>query len=119
MQQCASLLSTPTPTKTKGSTPRSKPSLPSQEFAKPENLLAVQEDFKQTCEREVSWWIKHLRLYLENEQTVKVLIPPLQSQIVDDYTRFRDMVVMEYPREVQERLMSSVELWALLRGAAS
>lgn len=55
-----------------------------------------------------------MRLYLDEEQTVAVLLPPVQSEIVDHYTTFYNLVRTEYdfstssylqpPSRVVERL---------------
>jgi hypothetical protein len=40
--------------------------------------MEVHEAVKVACEKKVPEWIDSLKLYLQDEATVKVLIPPLQ-----------------------------------------
>lgn len=90
--------------------------LPARDFAQADKLLEIHDTFKSKCSKEVVQWMQWLRLYLETEKTAQVLIPPLQSQIVEEYTRFWEIVRNNYPPEVVERVMSLTDLWAFLKG---
>lgn len=52
--------------------------LATQPFAIPQAVLAVHEATKKTIEKEVKAWIAKLRVYLEDDEAVEVLIPPMQ-----------------------------------------
>lgn len=70
--------------------------LPAQEWASPQAVAAVHDEFRQTAEHAVQKWKRELMLYLQDEETVRVLIPPAQAAIVDVYRQFHDMVRAEY-----------------------
>lgn len=89
--------------------------LPTRDFAQAEKLLVIHDSFKTACTTEVVRWMQWLRLYLETDKTAQVLIPPLQSQIVEEYTRFWEIVRSNYPSEIVERVMSLTDLWAFLK----
>jgi hypothetical protein len=104
------------------SIPPSKPgsTKPPAKHAADESLVGkVHTEFKKTCEREVTWWVEHLRLYLESEQTAGILIAPLQAQVAEAYGQFLDVVRKEYAAEVGEGLMSLSELWTFMRDICS
>jgi hypothetical protein len=90
-------------------------SLSSRDFAQADKLLEIHDSFKRECSTGIAQWMRWLRLYLETENTAQVLIPPLQSQIVEEYTKFWEIVRSNYPPEVVERVMSLTDLWAFLK----
>jgi hypothetical protein len=89
-------------------------SLPDQDFASPTKVSQVDGDFRESCEREFSVWLKRLKIYLEDDKTVSVLVAPLQTKIVEAYDAFRDLIGREYPREVADSLLSPMDFWSLL-----
>ncbi len=52
--------------------------LSTQPWATPEKVGEIHQAFKSACEEKVSSWIGLLKLYLQDEATVKVLVTPLQ-----------------------------------------
>ena len=83
LDRCTSFLSTPsTSTSTGDSSGRD---LSSQEWATPEKVIELHELFQSSLEKQVLEVSEKMRLYLEEEKTVKVLLPPL---LVSDPTSF-------------------------------
>jgi hypothetical protein len=80
LSQTANYLSSVPPSTTSSSSSASAPAidLSSQPFATPSAVLALHEDLKVTMTREVQAWIRKLRVYLEDDKAVEVLIPPMQ-----------------------------------------
>lgn len=70
--------------------------LAAQEWATPQAVVAVHDEFRRLAEEEVKKYRAELMLYLEDEETVRVLVPPAQSAIVDMYRQFHDLVRAEY-----------------------
>lgn len=69
LDRCTSFLSSPSSTG-----PRD---LPSQDWATSEQVLKLHEEFQEGLEREMKGVSDKMRLYLEEEKTVGVLLPPL------------------------------------------
>jgi len=98
-------------------------------FSAPSNALTPQSqgqitgvaeaynEFVSICVKEVEAWIARLRLYLEDEKTVSVLLPPMQSTIVDEYATFQDFVRQLEDQEGLPVMMSGPDLWSMLRRA--
>lgn len=70
--------------KSAASSSLAKTDLSAQEFATSEKVKEVHEQFKSVCTTEVEEWKKELRMYLLDEDTVAVLVPPAY---VSCYTR--------------------------------
>ncbi|KZV93433.1 Sec34-domain-containing protein [Exidia glandulosa HHB12029] len=95
-------------------------SLASQDFAAPARVAEVHATFREACARELRAVSSKMRLYLADEKAVGVLLAPVQSKVVDDYTAFRDVVRVEYePNQVPfsegNELLLAADLWAWLR----
>ena len=60
------------------SRPANATDLSAQDFATPTKVLSVHDDFKGGVVAEVTEWEARLMTYLQDEETVKVLIPPVQ-----------------------------------------
>lgn len=54
------------------------PDLPAQGFASPEKVKEVHDSFKSTVRGEMEGWTKGLMRYLQDEETVRVLVIPAQ-----------------------------------------
>lgn len=52
--------------------------LPKQDWATGDKVTTVHDEFKKAVESSVKEWRDLLMLYLQDEDTVKVLLPPLQ-----------------------------------------
>ncbi|KAJ9118234.1 hypothetical protein QFC22_004141 [Naganishia vaughanmartiniae] len=90
--------------------------LPTQPWANEEALHRIIADFEQTCRKTVEDWISDLVIYLQDEATVRVLLPPLQTRILNAYKPFYDLVRSEYDPAVTASVMTPTALLAMLRG---
>ncbi|BEI85442.1 hypothetical protein CcaverHIS002_0508430 [Cutaneotrichosporon cavernicola] len=94
--------------------------LAEQEWAKPAAVAAVHDEFRKTAEDELLRWQRELMMYLQDEETVRVLVPPAQLSIVDTYRHFHDLVRSEYDFSTAAALSTpsavSAQLEAPLRG---
>ena len=52
----------------------------------------VDANFRLACERDIRASITRMRLYLENDKTVGVLVSHIQDRIVEEYSSFRILV---------------------------
>jgi hypothetical protein len=59
--------------------------LAGQEFATPDKVKAVHEEFKRSVVKELEEWKVRVMVYLQDEETVRVLVPP--AQVSDIYSR--------------------------------
>ena len=50
--------------------------------------------FRESCERDLRSDVNRLRLYLEDQRTVHVLLDLIQERVVEVYAGYRDMVMM-------------------------
>ncbi|WWC90718.1 uncharacterized protein L201_005655 [Kwoniella dendrophila CBS 6074] len=90
--------------------------LSSQEFSKPDNVKLIHEEFKTSLLKEFSNWKIELRRYLEDEETVEVLIPPAINSIIDQYRQFHDLIRSEYDFSLAASIMTPSGLMTLLQG---
>lgn len=73
-------------TGTDGAASRPETELASQPFATPDKVRAAHDQFKSDAARALEAWKAELMLYLNDEDTVKVLIPPAQvSRAIPSY----------------------------------
>lgn len=54
--------------------------------------------------------MSRLRLYLEDDRTVSVLLGHVMDRIVDDYSGFREMVWSMYSGDLREKLLGIGEM---------
>ncbi|GAA5995774.1 Golgi transport complex subunit COG3 [Rhodotorula paludigena] len=111
LDRCTSFLSSPSPAAPADAAPRD---LPAQEWAAPEKVLELHGEFQRAFEEQARAVVRRMRLYLVEEKTVTVLLPPLWEDVVDTYSTFYNLVRSEYgfatssslvaPAEVRERL---------------
>lgn len=91
--------------KSAASSSSAKTDLSAQEFATSEKVKEVHEEFKSICTKEIEDWKKELRMYLLDEDTVAVLLPPAyvsrydrpergRHEIADVYDLFRTRSLM-------------------------
>jgi hypothetical protein len=57
-------------------------------------LDALNLQFRETCERDLRSDANRLRLYLEDQRTVHVLLDHVQERVMEVYAGYRDMVMM-------------------------
>lgn len=72
--------------------------------------------FRETCERDLRSDVNRLRLYLEDQRTVHVLLDHIQERIIEVYAGYRDLVMMlGGPRNSGQDVLSVTLLRELLR----
>lgn len=89
--------------------------LTSQEWATPEKVKAAHDAFRNTAESNIASWIASLAVYLQDEATVRVLIPPMQNHVMDLYKTFYDVVRAEYDHDVVSVLMTPPAMLSMLK----
>ncbi|GAA5916133.1 hypothetical protein JCM5296_007314 [Sporobolomyces johnsonii] len=89
LDRCTSFLSSPLP----ASSPRD---LPAQAWASPDEVLKLHEAFQGEVEERVAGVRAKMKLYLEEDKTVQVLLPPLLEEVVETYTTFYNLTRSEY-----------------------
>ncbi|WWD19057.1 hypothetical protein CI109_103515 [Kwoniella shandongensis] len=89
--------------------------LSAQEFATPDKVRDVHEEFKKVVEKEVGIWKDDLRRYLMDEETVGVLVPPALNAIVDSYRQFHDLIRAEYDFTTAAAIMTPSAVLSMLQ----
>ena len=56
-------------------------------------LDSLNLQFRETCERDLRSDVNRLRLYLEDQRTVHVLLDHIQERIIEVYAGYRDLVM--------------------------
>lgn len=98
-----------------GGTPT--PDLTTQEWASSEEVMKLHDAFVAEgggLEKEIRQILDKMNVFLDEEKTVAVLIPPMLAEVLEHYTTFYDLVRSEYdyatanamtpPARVRERL---------------
>jgi hypothetical protein len=67
-------------------------------------------DFYLACERDLRADVARLRLFLEDDRTVGVLVGHVMDRIVDDYANFREVVWNMYMGALRDVLFSTLAL---------
>jgi phage portal protein BeeE len=75
----------------------------------------LERAFRAACERDLREQAARLRLYLEDDRTVGVLLQHIQDRIVDEYALFRDVVWNMYAGGMRAGVLSSTGLRELLK----
>ncbi|KAJ7837718.1 Sec34-like family-domain-containing protein [Mycena leptocephala] len=75
----------------------------------------LERAFRAVCERDLREQAARLRLYLEDDRTVGVLLQHIQDRIVDEYALFRDVVWNMYAGGMRAGVLSSTGLRELLK----
>ena len=104
--------------------------LASQSFATPEKIKKVHEQFKSSVKGDLENWIAELMRYLQDGETVRVLVPPAQvstiidpdrrdaadyqNKIVDEYRRFHDLIRAEFDFSTAASIMTPSAVHSLL-----
>ncbi|WVR07593.1 hypothetical protein IAU60_004635 [Kwoniella sp. DSM 27419] len=89
--------------------------LSGQDFAKAVRVKEIHEEFKSAAVKEVGRWKGELRRYLEDEETVSVLVPPALNAIVDAYRQFHDLVRAEYDFTTAASIMTPSAVLSMLQ----
>ena len=68
----------------------------------------------EACHRDLRSAVARLKLYLEDERTVNVLVKHAQERIVDEYGEFRALVWNSYDEQLKREVLGEDALRALL-----
>lgn len=71
--------------------------------------------FQEACHRDLHVHVARLRLYLEDDRTVSVLLRHVQDRIVDEYTEFKMTVLQEVGTGLWSELGSEETVRLLLQ----
>lgn len=75
--------------------------------------------FVDACERDLRSFVMKLRLYLEDDRTVSVLVTHIEEAIIDDYLAFRDVVWNMYAGAMKAVVFSQHSLRDYLKSIYS
>ena len=75
----------------------------------------LHNDFRLACERDLRADVTRLRLYLEDDRTVGVLVGHVMDRIVDDYASFRETVWTVYTDALRGVLFSTSTVKEMLQ----
>ena len=93
------------------------PPLAAQGWASDAAVSALLTGFREACLRDLRAAVARLKLYLEEERTVAVLVKHVQERVVDEYAEFRRVVWAEYDGPVRGEVSNEESLRALLQEA--
>lgn len=88
--------------------------LAAQPWASRPAAAALVVAFNEACHRDLRSAVARLKLYLEDERTVNVLVKHAQERIVDEYAEFRALVWGTYGEQMKGEVLSEDALRALL-----
>lgn len=88
--------------------------LAAQSWASRPAAAALVVAFNEACHRDLRSAVARLKLYLEDERTVNVLVKHAQERIVDDYGEFRALVWNTYDDQLRREVLGEDALRALL-----
>ena len=91
-----------------------KQPLDSQDWASLPAVQGVLQSFQEVCHRDLHSSVARLRLYLEDDRTVHVLLKHVQDRIVEEYAEFSEVVGKEYSGSLRNELWSEEGLRVLL-----
>ncbi|KAH7911024.1 Sec34-like family-domain-containing protein [Hygrophoropsis aurantiaca] len=94
---------------------RDAPLLTEQEWAQQSAAEDLNTKFAEALERDLRSSVTRMRLYLEDDRTVSVLVTHIEEAIVDDYMGFRDVVWNMYAGGMKSTVFSLQDLRANLR----
>lgn len=77
-------------------------------------IASMDEAFKMGCHRDLRTSVAKMRLYLEDDKTVLVLLSHVQEKIIDEYVDFKH-AVGERSKGSEASLMSAQELKDFLK----
>jgi hypothetical protein len=92
------------------------PLITEQEWAKQAIAENLHQVFVEACERDLRSFVTKLRLYLEDDRTVSVLVTHMEEAIIDDYLKFRNVVWNMYAGAMKTVVFSQDGLRDYLKG---
>lgn len=90
-----------------------------QDFATAAKVSEAHEAFRRKAVGHVEAWKGRLRMYLGDEETVRVLVPPAINAIVDEYRKFHDLIRAEYDFSTAASIMTPSAVYTLLAGSGA
>jgi hypothetical protein len=88
--------------------------LVAQEWSQQPAAEELDQKFREACEGELQANVARLRLYLEDNRTVGVLVDHVQDRLMDEYAAFRDLVSNMYAGALREVVLTPSALRAVL-----
>ena len=88
--------------------------LAAQEWSNQSAAEALDTQFRIACESVLRMNVVRLRLYLEDNRTVGVLVQHVQEKIMEEYEVFRDIVGGMYAGALREVVLSRIGLKKIL-----
>ncbi|TNY17093.1 hypothetical protein DMC30DRAFT_420120, partial [Rhodotorula diobovata] len=88
LDQCTAFLSSPSP--------QARGGLTEQEWATPKRVLELHASFRDKLEERAVSVVRRMRVFLVEDKTVGVLLPPLWDDVLDTYSTFHNLVRSEY-----------------------
>ncbi|GAA6017621.1 hypothetical protein JCM11491_005304 [Sporobolomyces phaffii] len=119
LDRCTSFLSSPARAASSSSAAAAagRGDLAAQEWATPDEVLKLHEAFQDEVGRDVAAVADKMRLYLEEDKTVNVLLPPLLDEVVETYTTFFNLTRSEYGFATSSSLVPPLDVKEKLRRA--
>ncbi|GAA5973108.1 hypothetical protein JCM11641_006272 [Rhodosporidiobolus odoratus] len=114
LDRCTSFLSSPSP----GTSTSSPPALSDQPWATPEEVLSLHSQFQTRIQEEVNKLVRKMRVYLREEKTVRVLVPPLLGEVGEVYATFYNLIRSEYGFTISTSLIAPAEMAEKLKAAS-
>jgi hypothetical protein len=97
-------------------TPKGAGAIPAmQDWASQSAAESLNRNFEEACRDGLRSNISQIRLYLEDERTVIVLLTHVLERITDEYTAFREVAGSMYAGALRGTLASTVQLGERLR----
>lgn len=93
-----------------------KSGLESETWGSPSAVQTLADEFRKATTEELQRWQQQLRLYLQDEETVKILMPPAQAGVVETYAQFHDFIRRHYDFSTAAALPTPSSVAAQLRG---
>jgi len=90
--------------------------LAAQSWAQQPAVEALEKSFRVACERDLRASIARMRLYLEDDRTVGLLVGHIQDRIVEDYEGYRDVSWSIFAGNLGGVTLPSAGLRGLLKG---
>ncbi|KPV74096.1 uncharacterized protein RHOBADRAFT_16425, partial [Rhodotorula graminis WP1] len=109
LDQCTAFLSSPSPLARGG--------LVEQEWASPERVLELHSAFRDGLEERATSVVRRMRVFLVEEKTVGVLLPPLWEDLLETYSTFYNLVRSEYGFATSSSLSAPDEVRAVVERA--
>lgn len=95
------------------------PLLTEQDWATKGIAEDLHRGFAEACTRDLRSFVTKLRLYLEDDRTVSVLVTHIEEAIIDDYVAFRDIVWNMYAGAMKAVVFSQDGLRNYLKSICS